>query len=114
MDGELGSMDRQIFDVEDHVEEALEVLSDCEIVIAAVGECSADIGEATSKTCLRLSPNQEKLIRSLKEAGKTVITLVFSGRPLEIKPVLPYSDALVQAWFLGSESAARTDRCALR
>ena len=106
MDGELGSMDRQIFDVEDHVEEALEVLSGCEIVIAAVGECSADIGEATSKTCLRLSPNQEKLIRSLKEAGKTVITLVFSGRPLEIKPVLPYSDALVQAWFLGSESAA--------
>ena len=106
MGAELGSMEQKIFDVEDHVSEAVAAFADCDVVIATVGECSYDIGEVTSIAYLRLSPNQEKLIRSLKEAGKTVVTIVFSGRPLELKPILPYSDALLQAWFLGTQSAA--------
>lgn len=104
MTGELGSMLEGIFDVEDFTEEAFNSLKDCDVILAAVGENQLDTGEGGSKSNLRLSPNQEKLIRRLKETGKPVVTIVFSGRPLELKPVLDDSDALVQAWFLGTES----------
>lgn len=104
MTGELGSMLEGVFDVEDHAEEAFEQLKDCDVILAAVGENQHDTGEGGSKASLRLSANQEKLIRRLKDTGKPVITIVFSGRPLELAPVLDASDALVQAWFLGSES----------
>lgn len=104
MTGELGSMLEGVFDVEDHAEEAFEQLKDCDVILAAVGENQQDTGEGGSKASLRLSANQEKLIRRLKDTGKPVITIIFSGRPLELAPVLDASDALVQAWFLGSES----------
>ncbi|XMB28992.1 beta-glucosidase BglX [Paenibacillus sp. BR2-3] len=104
MTGELGSMLEGIFDVEDQVEEAFNRLKDCDVILAAVGENQQDTGEGGSKTNLHLSANQEKLIWRLKDTGKKVITVVFSGRPLELKPILAASDALLQAWFLGTES----------
>ena len=69
-------------DVPDRVEEAVERLRDCDICIAAVGEPEWDTGEATSRTNLRLTPNQEKLIHALHGAGKKVVAVLFSGRPL--------------------------------
>lgn len=104
MTGELGSMLDGVFDVEDETEAAYAELHDCDVILVAVGENQFDTGEGGSKTNLRLSPYQEKLIHRLKETGKPVVTIVFSGRPLELKPVLADSDALVQAWFLGTES----------
>lgn len=104
MTSELGAMQEGIFDVEDRVDEACEQLADCDVIIAAVGESPSDVGEGASKAYLRLSPNQEKMIFELKKLGKPVIVVVFSGRPMEIKPVLGHADALVQAWFLGTES----------
>lgn len=101
----LGSMEDKIFDVKDQTDQAVECFLDCDILIAAVGECPLDTGEASSKAYLRLSLNQEKLIQKLSGTGKPVITIVFSGRPMEIKPILSYSNALVQGWFLGTESA---------
>lgn len=92
-------------DVPDEVEAAVELLEDCEVCIAAVGEPEWNTGEACSRTDLRLSANQEKLIHALKAAGKKVVAVVFSGRPLEIAPVLKDCDAVLQAWFPGSAGA---------
>lgn len=100
----LASMEEGCFDVEDKVAEAIEAMADCDILIAAVGENPWDTGEAASRAYLRLSPNQEKLIAEMKKTGKPVVTVCFSGRPLEIKPVLSGCDAFLQAWFLGTES----------
>lgn len=104
MTDELGPMQEGIFDVEDKVQQACNELRDCDLLIVAVGENPDDTGEGASKTNLRLSPNQEKLIIELKKLGKPLVVIVFSGRPLEIKPILGYADALIQAWFLGTES----------
>ena len=104
MTEELGAMQEGIFDVEDRVEEACKALRNCDVILAAVGENPMDTGEAASRTCLRLSPNQEKLLYELHKLGKPVVMILFSGRPLEIRPVLPYADAVVQAWFLGTEA----------
>ena len=100
----MGALQYGIEDMEYHPEE-LEVLTDCDVLIAAVGEPSADTGESASKTILRLSPNQEQLIQDLKKLGKPVVVVVFSGRPLEILPILDSADALLQAWFLGDASS---------
>jgi len=100
---ELGALQDGIEDMEYDPGE-LEALRDCDCVIAAVGEAAADTGESASKTVLRLSANQERLIRDLHGLGKPVVVVVFSGRPLEIAPVLDHTDALLQAWFLGDAS----------
>ncbi len=104
MTQELGSMLDGVFDVDDRVEEACETLSNCDVILAAVGENPDDTGEGTSKTNLRLSPHQEKLVTELKKIGKPLIAIIFSGRPMEIKPVCESADAVIQAWFLGAES----------
>lgn len=104
MDKSVISMSEGIYDIEDEVESAIEAMKDCDVLIAAVGESPSDTGEAASRAYLRLSPNQEKLVMAMKATGKPVVMVVFSGRPLEIKPMLPYCDAVIQAWFLGTES----------
>lgn len=103
MTGELGALQDGITDVEDKIDE-IESLKDCDVIIAAVGEHCADTGEAASKTNIRLSRNQERMMYELKKLHKPVIMVVFSGRPMEILPVLDCADAVVQAWFLGCES----------
>lgn len=86
-------------------EDAVEKMAGCEICVVAAGEPEWETGEATSKTSLRLSPNQEKLIHALKAAGKKVVLVLFSGRPLDIAPILEDTDAVLQAWFPGSAGA---------
>ena len=90
-------------DIPDEAQAAVEKLADCEICLVAVGEKEWETGEAASRTGLRLSPNQEKLIHALKAAGKKVVTLLFTGRPMEIMPILGDSDAVLQVWFPGTE-----------
>ena len=90
-------------DILDETEAAAEALKDCDICIVAVGEPEWETGEATSKTDLTLSPNQRKLIDTLKAAGKKVITLLFTGRPMCIASVAQASDAVLQVWFPGTE-----------
>jgi beta-glucosidase len=85
-------------------EEALmEVVKDVSDVVVCVGEHQDDIGEGTSKGSITLSEGQEKLIQRVKELGKNVTVILFNGRPLDLKNVLEYMDALVIAWFPGIE-----------
>lgn len=102
--GEAGSALEENSDIDVIPEDLIASFRDCPIVIAAVGENQIDTGEGASKTVLRLSPHQEQLLQVLSEAGKKVIAVIFSGRPLEIFPVLPYCAAVIQAWFPGTEA----------
>ena len=90
----------------DAIAEAVDALKDCDVIIAAVGENSDDTGESASKTILRLTANQENMIHALKKLDKPVVTVLFSGRPMEIAPILDDSDAILQGWFLGDASGA--------
>lgn len=104
MTGELGPLQRGVTDVADDIRDACRKLKDCDVIIAAVGENCEDTGEAASKAYLRLSPNQERMIEALGKLGRPVVTVVFSGRPLELLPILESCDALLQGWYLGSAS----------
>jgi beta-glucosidase len=48
-------------------------------------------------------------LRRLREAGTTVVTVLFSGRPLYVTPEINASDAFVAAWLPGPDASGLTD-----
>ena len=72
-------------------------------VILCLGEDFAQSGEATSKVSLKLPTVQQKLIKEIKKTGKRIVTLIFTGRPLELNEIKELSDALMICWLPGTE-----------
>jgi beta-glucosidase len=65
-------------------------------------------GEAASRAYLDL-PGQQRafaqaVIDRAKELGKPVVAVLFSGRPLVVPWLIEQADAVLAAWFLGSEA----------
>ena len=75
-----------------------------DIIIAVLGEQREMSGEAASRTSIELPGDQQKLLESLVATGKPVVLVVMSGRPLAISWAADHVPAILQAWFLGSES----------
>jgi beta-glucosidase len=74
------------------------------VIVAVLGEQRSMSGEAASRTSLDLPGDQQKLLESLAATGKPVVLVVMSGRPLAISWATEHVPAIVQAWFLGTES----------
>ncbi len=81
---------------------ALARQSDVTLLIG--GEPVEETAEANSKTNLRLKEEDRKLLYSLKEQGSRVVLVVLSGRAFVLSDVEPYCDAILQAWFPGTEA----------
>lgn len=58
---------------------------------------------------LALRPDDVRLVETVKATGVHVVTVLLSGRPLTIGPVLARSDALVAAWLPGTEGGGVAD-----
>lgn len=71
--------------------------------VLAVGEPQSWSGEAGSRAEIWLPKAQCKLIKELHENGVQTIVLLFNGRPLDLRPVIPYADAILEMWFPGTE-----------
>jgi beta-glucosidase len=63
-------------------------------------------GEAESRSMLDLPGQQEELIKQVRDAnpGKPLAVVLFNGRPLVLKDVLPNAPAILEAWFPGVEA----------
>jgi beta-glucosidase len=48
-------------------------------------------------------------VKRVKAAGKPVVTVLMSGRPLVLGPAIEGSDAFVAAWLPGSEGQGVAD-----
>lgn len=81
----------------------IEVLKTADIVIIAIGEDAYESGEARSKTDLSIPRKQATLVDLAKELGLKSAVVLYSGRPLILDHVLD-ADALLYAWFLGSQA----------
>ena len=75
------------------------------VIMLALGEGSRVSGEANSLAEIEISENQVKLAREAHASGKKVVGVIFSGRPLALKPIEPYLDAILYAWHCGTETA---------
>ncbi len=87
------------------LEEALKTVEKADVIVLTLGEHAMQSGEAASKMYLSLPDFQKNLIIKLKETGKPVITLIYSGRPLLLNEIEKYSDAVLQVWWPGSEGS---------
>lgn len=58
---------------------------------------------------LSLSPQDTALVAKAKQGGVPVVTVLLSGRPLVLGPVLDSTDALLAAWLPGTEGQGVVD-----
>ena len=83
------------------VKEALDAAGSADVVVACLGEKTGWSGENCSRSSVALPEAQEEFLRRIKAAGKPVVVLVASGRPVDLSRIAPMSDALLEIWMPG-------------
>ncbi|PQP85727.1 glycoside hydrolase family 3 N-terminal domain-containing protein [Paenibacillus sp. AR247] len=88
------------------IDAAIAAAQDADVIVLALGEDSAMSGEGGSRTNIRLPEAQLELVRQLKKMGKPMAAVIFNGRPLDLHGIIDEADAVLEAWFPGSEGGA--------
>lgn len=88
---------------EDELQEVLSLAKASDIILLALGEHPGMSGEAGSRGFLTLPGNQQKLADAVLSLGKPTVVVLFNGRPLEMQEIITKADAILEAWFPGSE-----------
>src|SRR5580692_2568879 len=87
---------------------ALDLCAAADAILLCVGEAATMSGEAASRAHLGLPGKQRQLAEAVfaraHAAAKPVIVVLFSGRPLVVPWLVEQADAVLAAWFLGSEA----------
>lgn len=84
--------------------EALDIASKADVIVAALGEDSGRSGESSSLTDLSLPAAQRRLLEALLSTGKPVVMLNFAGRPTVLTWESENVPAILNVWFGGSEA----------
>lgn len=91
---------------EEQLSQAVETAKAADVLVLALGEASEMSGEGGCRADIRLPEAQLKLVAKMKELGKPVVTVLFNGRPLDLHGVIDQSDALLEAWYPGTEAGS--------
>jgi beta-glucosidase len=87
---------------------ALDLCASADAILLCVGEAATMSGEAASRAHLGLPGRQrqfaEAVLAQANAANQPVIAVLFSGRPLVVPWLVEKADAVLAAWFLGSEA----------
>jgi beta-glucosidase len=87
---------------------AVDLCAAADAILLCVGEAAGMSGEAASRAHLDLPGKQRHFAEAVLEhahtANKPVIVILFSGRPLVVSWLVQKADAVLAAWFLGSEA----------
>jgi beta-glucosidase len=87
---------------------AVEHCAVADAVVLCLGEAAVMSGEASSRAHLGLPGIQRRLAEAVFERALRskvpVIVVLFSGRPLVVPWLIEHADAVLAAWFLGSEA----------
>ncbi len=77
-------------------------LAEADVILFFAGEEAILSGEAHCLSTLSLQGGQERLAELLAATGKPVVTVVMAGRPLDIRPLLRHSAAVLYAFHPGT------------
>jgi beta-glucosidase len=87
---------------------ALALCDRADAIVLCLGELASMSGEAASRAQLDLPAGQQEFAEAVfahaHELGKRVAVVLFSGRPLVLPWLFERADAVLAAWFLGSEA----------
>lgn len=84
--------------------QALNAAEQADVVVVVLGESASMSGEASARANLNLPGVQEDLVKSLIPAGRPIIVVLMNGRPLSIPWLAENATAIVEAWWLGTET----------
>jgi beta-glucosidase len=87
------------------IEKAVETAQQADVVLMALGEEAGEqTGEAASRAYLNLPGRQEELLEKVAAAGRPVVLVLFSGRPLTLPWAFEHVPAILAAWFPGVQA----------
>jgi beta-glucosidase len=86
------------------IAEAVALARQADVAVVVLGETADMSGEAASRSTLGLPGVQEQLLEALDGTGTPIVLVLMSGRPLAVAWAAEHVPAIVQAWFLGSET----------
>ncbi|WP_289013011.1 beta-glucosidase BglX [uncultured Capnocytophaga sp.] len=87
----------------EQLKEAVAMARKADRVLVAVGEQSNWSGESAVRTDIRLPQAQRQLLEALKAINKPITIITFSGRPLDLSWENENVQAILQAWFPGTQ-----------
>lgn len=82
---------------------AVAAARNADVIIAAVGDSIATMGEGRDRATLDLAGDQLELLREMKKLGKPLVAVLLNSKPLTIPWVVENADAIVEAWNPGCE-----------
>ncbi len=95
-------------DSADQIRAAVSLCDDAEAIVLCVGEAANMSGEAASRAHLDLPGQQrafaEAVMARARDLAKPVVAVLFSGRPLVVPWLFEKANAVIAAWFPGSEA----------
>lgn len=83
--------------------EAIQVASNSDVIVACIGEPRYSAGEHHSRADIRIPLLQRKFIKELNTIGKSIVAVVFGGRPQVLKEIEPMVNAILYVWQPGTE-----------
>ncbi|CAM3365290.1 beta-glucosidase BglX [Elizabethkingia occulta] len=89
---------------EELLKEAVETAKKADVVVLAIGETAELSGESSSRTNIEIPQAQKDLLAELKKTEKPIVMVLLTGRPLVLNDEAKQADAIVNAWFAGSEA----------
>lgn len=96
--------DRDNRSKEELLKEAVNVANKADVIVLAIGESAEMSGESSSRSEITIPQSQVDLLNELKKTGKPIAMILFTGRPLALTNVKDTPDAILNAWFPGSEA----------
>lgn len=92
------------------IAKAKQLAAQCDVVLLCVGGNEQTSREAWveshmgDRTNLELVGEQNELIDAIYTTGKPIVSLLFNGKPLAVSNLASKSKALLECWYLGSET----------
>ncbi|MCF0202741.1 MAG: glycoside hydrolase family 3 C-terminal domain-containing protein [Bacteroidaceae bacterium] len=90
--------------------QAIQVAQQADVIILCIGEnesfCREAWGEefhVGDRDDLNMLPPQDNFIQEISKVGKPIVTIITGGRPLILSNAKQYSNALIQAFYIGQE-----------
>lgn len=74
-----------------------------DVAVVVIGEGAPYAEGAGDRTSLDLETEDIERVKKIKEKGIPTVVLLVSGRPMIISEVLPFTDAMIAAWYPGTE-----------
>ena len=86
------------------LKEAVDVANQADVVVLAIGESAEMSGESSSRARIDVPQSQVDLIKEIKKTGKPIVVVLLTGRPLDLSEIKDIPDAILNAWYPGSEA----------